>query len=503
VLSLIETQDQTVRITPSGAAGQRRLLTPAAIQFLARLSLRFEPQRRRLLAMRRARRQEIADGRQPDFPVETADVRAAPWKIAAPRADLQDRRVQITGAIDRQSIVDGLNSGASVFVADFEDSTSPTWQNILDGHVALCEAARGALDGLCEAPATLMLRPRGWHLVERHFQVDGEPISASLFDFGLFFFHNVRALIAEGTGPYFSLPKLESRYEARLWNDVFLAAQDALGISRGVIRAAAQIDHVLAALEMDEILWELREHSAGLTFGHWGYIASYVSTFRHRTDYLLPDPSELNMNRRFLASCAEQLVAVCHRRGAHAIGGVSCEIPLEHDTPTNQFALIRVREDKLREAWAGYDGTQVAHPWLIPHARDVFDTYMPFPHQLERKKQACATAEDLHCAPTGEVTDEGLAAAIDIGLRYLAGWLSGRGCTPVGGLLENAASADVCRVLMWQRTPQAGGMIDAHVEELRSQIPERELAMASRLMKEMTTAGEFTDFMSAHAYRCL
>ena len=340
----------------------------------------------------------------PQFLPSTADIRNSDWQVAPIPADLLDRRVEITGPVDRKMIINALNSGANVFMADFEDSNSPTWSNVIQGQVNLRDAVRGAItytspEGklyeLCETPAVLMVRPRGWHLVEKHFLIDGEPISASLFDFGLFFFHNAKTLIANGTGPYFYLPKLENHLEARLWNDVFLWLSGSSAYHAGTIRATVLIETILAAFEMDEILWELREHSAGLNCGRWDYIFSFIKKFRNRPEFVLPDRALVTMDRHFLRSYVELLIDTCHRRGIHAMGGMAAQIPIKNDPAANQAALEKVRQDKLREVWAGHDGTWVAHPGLVSMASDVFDTYMPFPNQIEKRPAVEVNGADL------------------------------------------------------------------------------------------------------------
>jgi len=519
-------QYEAVQITVPQVDGQDTILTPEAVQFLVKLSSSFETRRRELLETRQTRQRAIDDGWQPDFPAETAEIRQAPWKVAAPPADLLDRRVEITGPTSRKMVINALNSRASVFMADFEDSNSPTWQNMVEGQINLRDAVNGTItftspEGkryeLAEVPAVLMVRPRGWHLVEKHFLVNGEPISASLFDFGLFFFHNVRTLIKNGTGPYFYLPKLESRHEARLWNDVFLAAQDHLGISRGTIRATVLIETILAAFEMDEILWELREHSAGLNCGRWDYIFSYIKKFRNRKECVLPDRSQVTMKRHFLNAYVERLVAICHRRGIHAMGGMAAQIPIAQDPEANQAALSRVREDKLREVWAGHDGTWVAHPGLVPLAKHVFDTYMPFPNQLDRLTTADQTAADLLVAPEGTITEAGLAINLDVGLQYLSAWLGGNGCVPIYHLMEDAATAEICRAQLWQWirhgaamddgrvvTPAlVRGMMQEQVGKLSARVPERQLALAARLYDEMIDSPDFAEFLTLRAYEYL
>jgi len=519
---VIATPSDPVCITGQMTGPQDRILTPQAVRFLVKLSTMFESRRRGLLEARRARQERLDRGELPEFAKETAEIRQSRWKVADTPADLMDRRVEITGPTDRKMIINALNSGANVFMADFEDSNSPTWQNMIEGQANLCDAVNGSISytspegkhyELCEKPAVLMVRPRGWHLVEKHFLVAGEPISASLFDFGLFFFHNARALIRNGTAPYFYLPKLESRHEARLWNDVFRAAQDALGIARGTIRATVLIETILAAFEMDEVLYELREHCAGLNCGRWDYIFSYIKKFRNRPGWVLPDRSKVTMTSHFLNSYVELLIATCHRRGAHAMGGMAAQIPIKNDPEANTAALARVRDDKLREVWAGHDGTWVAHPALVPLAKFVFDTYMPHPNQLHRVTSSTTSAADLVCPPSGPVTDQGLAMNLDVGLQYLAAWLGGSGCVPIYHLMEDAATAEICRAQVWQwirhgatlpdgrvaTLALAGAMLNENAEKLRHRLPSRHLLTATRLYEEMLT-GDFPDFLTLRAY---
>ena len=472
---------------------------------------------------RRARQRDLDDGWTPEFPAETEEIRRSPWKVAEIPADLMDRRVEITGPTDRKMIINALNSGASVFMADFEDSNSPTWHNVIEGQRNLQDAVRGTItytspEGkgyqLGEQPAVLVVRPRGWHLVEKHFLVDGEPISASLFDFGLYFFHNARTLTRNGTGPYFYLPKLENRHEARLWNDVFIAAQSIVGIPRGTIRATVLIETILAAFEMNEILWELREHSSGLNCGRWDYIFSFIKKFRNRPECVLPDRATVTMTTRFLSSYVDLLVATCHRRRVHAMGGMAAQIPIKNDREANEAALARVRSDKLREVWAGHDGTWVAHPGLVPVAKFVFDTYMPFANQLERTMSSDIEAGDLLCTPTGAITYKGLQHNLDVGLQYLAAWVGGNGCVPIYDLMEDAATAEICRAQIWQWMRHnakieggetvswslVGGMIDETVEKLRSRVAHDQLTLAKRLYVEMLDSPTFPEFLTLRAY---
>src|SRR5213596_1161648 len=436
------------------------VLRPAALEFLAELARRFEPVRRELLERRRARQREIDAGRLPDFLPETRHIRDRDWTVAPIRPDLLDRRVEITGPVDRKMMINAFNSGANVFMDDFEDSNAPTWENNVRGQQNLRDAVAGTISyvspegkryALEARTATLMVRPRGWHLVEKHLLVDGRPISAALFDFGLAFFHNAKALIAKGTGPYFYLPKLESHLEARLWNDVFNLAQDELGISRGTIRATVLIETILAAFEMDEILYELKDHSAGLNCGRWDYIFSFIKKFRQRPDCVLPDRARVTMDRHFLKSYVDLLIQTCHRRRAHAMGGMAAQIPIKHDPAANEAALEKVRQDKLREVRAGHDGTWVAHPGLVPVAAEAFNTAMPGPHQLQVKREDVrVAARDLLLVPEGEITAAGLRTNIDVGVRYLAAWLGGSGCVPIYNLMEDAATAEISRSQVWQ-----------------------------------------------------
>ncbi len=520
---MIATKSDPVRIDGPTVGPEGRILTPEAIRFLVKLSGKFEPARRRLLEVRRSRQERLDCGELPDFPAETAEIRRAPWKTAEPPADLLDRRVEITGPTDRKMIINALNSEANVFMADFEDSNSPTWQNILEGQANLCDAVDGTItydspEGkhyeVCENPATLMVRPRGWHLVEKHLLIDGEPISASLFDFGLFFFHNARRLIRNGTGPYFYLPKLESRHEARLWNQVFIAAQDTLGISRGTIRATVLIETILAAFEMDEILWELREHSAGLNCGRWDYIFSYIKKFSRMPDRVVPDRAKVTMGTHFLASYVELLIATCHRRGIHAMGGMAAQIPIKHDPEANTAALNRVREDKLREVWEGHDGTWVAHPGLVRLARQIFDTYMPHPNQVDRCISSITGAADLLTPPKGTITERGLSTNLDVGLQYLAAWLGGDGCVPIYNLMEDAATAEICRTQVWQWLHHGAGledgraitpslvraMMNQHLEKLSDTVPPERLEIAADLYDEMINSEELPEFLTVRAY---
>src|SRR5256884_5147489 len=462
--------DPSIRFLATPPSGCAEILEPAALQFLGALARRFEPERQRRLARRRERQQELDAGRLPDFLPETKQIRERDWTVAPIPPDLRDRRVEITGPVDRKMIINGLNSGASVFMADFEDANAPTWENNVSGQRNLRDAVAGTIsyespDGkryaLAATTATLFVRPRGWHLVEKHVNVDGAPISASLFDFGLAFFHNGAALIAKGSGPYFYLPKLESHLEARLWNDVFNFAQDALGIPRGTIRATVLIETILAAFETDEILWELRDHSAGLNCGRWDYIFSYIKKLRRFPERVLPDRARVTMEQPFLKSYAELVIRTCHRRGIHALGGMAAQIPIKRNPEVNAQSLEHLRQDKLREVRQGHDGTWVAHPALVPLAREVFDAHMPGPNQIERQRDDVrVTAQDLVATPPGAITFEGLRTNLDVAVRYLAAWLSSLGGVPINDLMEDAATAEISPAQVWQGQRQGAAVED-------------------------------------------
>jgi malate synthase len=521
--------DRGIEVRGPVSAEQSAVLSDAALEFVATLARRFDGRRRELLAARRQRQQEIVGGRMPDFLSETRQVREREWTVAPIPSDLQDRRVEITGPVDRKMIINALNSGARVYMADFEDAHSPTWANTLDGQLNLRDAVRGTIAftspegkryGLAERVATLVVRPRGWHLVEKHLHVDGQPISGSLFDFGLYFFHNAAALIAKGTGPYFYLPKMESHLEARLWNDVFVAAQDALGIPRGTIRATVLIETILAAFETDEILWELRDHSAGLNCGRWDYIFSFIKKFRHRPDFVLPDRASVTMDRPFLHAYVELVIRSCHRRGIHAMGGMAAQVPIKNDPAANEAALDKVRQDKLREVAAGHDGTWVAHPGLVAIAKEAFDAQMPAANQINHPLgDVRVQAADLLAVPAGEITERGLRTNVDVGIQYLEAWLRGTGCVPIYNLMEDAATAEISRTQVWQWvrhgakladgravTPElVRGTIGEELEKIRGMLgPERfdggKFALAARLFDQMMTGSEFPEFLTLVAY---
>ncbi|MCK6370135.1 MAG: malate synthase A [Gammaproteobacteria bacterium] len=506
------------------------VLHDQALGLLAHLHRRFESRRRELLAVRRERQAAIDAGETPDFLPGTTALRAAPWRIAPVPADLLDRRVEITGPVDRKMMINALNSQARAFMADFEDSCAPTWENIVRGQVNLRDAVDRSIRytdpgtgrdyRLAERPATLLVRPRGWHLPEKHVRIDGEPVSAALFDFAVFLANNHRELARRGTGPYFYLPKLESHLEARLWNEVFVAAQEWLGMKRGTIKATVLIETILAAFEMDEILYELREHSAGLNCGRWDYIFSFIKKFRNRPGFVLPDRGSLTMDRDFLAAYVNLLIRTCHRRGAHAMGGMAAQIPIRGDEQANAAAMARVKADKMREAHAGHDGTWIAHPGLAAVALEAFAAVMSGPNQIDRlREDVHVGSADLLRVPEGPITDAGLRHNIRVGVQYLEAWLGGQGCVPLYHLMEDAATAEISRAQLWQwlrhgaRT-EDGAVIDAERfdralrEELdviagevgTQRFETGHFDTAARLFGQMIRKNDFDEFLTLPAY---
>ena len=514
---------------------QEEILTGEALAFVAELHRRFDARRRELLRARADRQRRIEAGEMPDFLDETREIRETDWRTAPPPPDLLDRRVEITGPVDRKMVINALNSGASVFMGDFEDANSPTWQNNLDGHVNLIDAIEGTIqftnpDGreyrLAERTAYLLVRPRGWHLVEKHLHVDGAPISGALFDFGLYVFHNVRRRLDRGLGTYFYLPKLESHLEARLWNDVFAHAEDALAVPRGTMRGPVLIETILAAFEMDEILYELREHSIGLNAGRWDYIFSVIKKFRHRPDMLLPDRAQVTMTVPFMRAYTELLVRTCHYRGTFAMGGMAAFIPSRRDAEVNRVALQRVREDKEREAGDGFDGTWVAHPDLVGVAKECFDAVLgERANQLDRmREEVQVRAGQLTdvAIPGASITEDGLRLNVSVGIQYIESWLRGSGAAAINNLMEDAATAEISRSQVWQwmhhhaRLPD-GTEIDA---PLVRRIEDEELAKlrqaygdelygrgrfeeARRLFDRVALSEEFVEFLTLPAYEVL
>ena len=511
-------------------SGDGAVLTPAALSFVAKLHRTFEARRQELLARRAARQKDFDAGNLPDFLSETAQIRTGDWTIAPQPKDMLDRRVVITGPTDRKMVINALNSGASTFMADFEDANCPTWANMIEGQVNLHDAVRrsigfdqeGKTYRLKEKTAVLIPRPRGWHLDEKHVLVDGKPVSGAIFDFALYFFHNARELLQRGTGPYFYLPKMESHLEARLWNDIFELAQSELGVPRGSIKATALIETVLAAFEMDEILWELREHSAGLNVGRWDYIFSCIKKFRSNRNFCLADRAQVTMSAPFMRAYALLLVKTCHRRGAPAMGGMAAQIPIKNDPKANEAALAKVREDKLREVTDGCDGTWVAHPGLVPIAREVFDEHMPGPNQYGRQRHdVSVSAKDLlDFRPEGPITEAGLRNNITVGIQYLGAWLAGNGCVPVFNLMEDAATAEISRSQIWQwmRSPK-GKLADGRkvTKELFRTLLAEELPKVrtylgdgawkagkyedgAKLFEKITTDDRYVEFLTLPAY---
>ncbi|HEY3366595.1 MAG TPA: malate synthase A [Symbiobacteriaceae bacterium] len=509
------------------------ILSPAALAFVSRLQREFGARRAALLAARAERQQWLDTGGVPDFLPETQAIREGEWRVAPVGAELQDRRVEITGPVERKMMINGLNSGARVFMADFEDANAPTWENVVQGQANLIDAIERTIeyrspDGkayrLNADVAVLFVRPRGWHLTDKNVKVDGQPISASLLDFGLYFFHNARRLLEKGSGPYFYLPKLESHLEARLWNDVFTYAEETLEIPRGTVKATVLIETVLAAFEMEEILYELREHSAGLNAGRWDYIFSVIKKFRNRPDFMLPDRTQLTMTVPFMRAYTELLVKTCHRRGAHAIGGMAAFIPSRRDAKVNEVALAKVREDKVREARDGFDGTWVAHPDLVPVAAAVFDSVLgDRPNQVQRlREEVSVTARDLLDVRVyaGTVTEAGLRTNISVGLQYLESWLRGVGAAAINNLMEDAATAEISRSQVWQwlkhgaRLADDGPQVtqalvrlvaDEELEKIRLAFGNEAFARsrfeeALRLFEQVAQGEPFCEFLTVPAY---
>ncbi len=520
-----------VEILAPAHPARERVLSPEALAFIVELQRRFNPRRVELLAARSERQKRLDAGERPDFLPETRAIRESEWTVAPIPKDLLDRRVEITGPVDRKMIINALNSGANVFMADFEDSNTPTWANQMEGQLNLMDAVRrtitysdpasGKSYKLNERTAVLLVRPRGWHLDERHVLVDGQPMSGALFDFGLYFFHNAKELLARGTGPYFYLPKLESHLEARLWNDIFLHAQDKLGVPRGSIRATVLIETILAAFEMDEMLYELREHSSGLNCGRWDYIFSFIKKFSHDPKAVLPDRGQVTMTTHFLRSYSKLLIRICHRRNIHAMGGMAAFIPIKNDLAANEKAIAQVRADKEREAGDGNDGTWVAHPGLVSVAKEIFDRLMPGPNQIDKKlADFRASAADLLQVPSGEITEAGLRQNIAVGLGYLEAWLRGTGCVPLFNLMEDAATAEISRAQIWQWIHQNAHLKDGRKIDvaLCDRIFGEELAKAKQLgdaaryaayeksavlMRDLIRSPQFVEFLTVPAYQVI
>jgi malate synthase len=509
-----------------------QVLTPAALEFVAELTRRFGAPVSELLAAREQRQKEIDAGKLPDFLPETRSIRESDWKVAKIPEDLWDRRVEITGPTERKMIINALNSGAKVFMADCEDSLSPTWDNVVTGQINLRDAVRRSIELVTEEgkvyrlnrqTAVLIVRPRGWHLLEKHVTLDGKPVPGAFVDFGLYLFHNAKESIERGTGPYFYLPKLEGHKEARLWAEVFDFAEKQLGLPHGVIKCTVLIETILAAFEMDEILWELRDYIAGLNCGRWDYIFSFIKKFAKRDDFVLPDRQEVTMTTHFLRSYSLLCIKTCHRRGAFAMGGMAAQIPIKNDPAANEAAMSKVRADKEREASDGHDGTWVAHPGLVPIAREIFDRLMQSPNQLHKQRKDDISAKDLLDVPKGQITEAGLRNNVSVSLQYMAAWLDGNGCVPINNLMEDAATAEISRAQIWQWIHHTGGQLNdgrrvtadlfrQYLNEERDRLKQalgeeayaaRSFDAAARLLEEITLSPEFSTFLTLSAYRRL
>jgi malate synthase len=510
--------------------GDERILTPDALAFVASLERRFGAERRRLLQLRADTQAKLDAGWRPDFPADTRAVRERDWTVAPLPKDLLDRRVEITGPTDRKMVINALNSGANVFMADFEDANTPSWDNLVEGQSNLADAVRRVISyddpqskkhyALNAKTAVLLVRSRGWHLPEAHVLVDGAPMAGAFFDFGLYVFHNAKELLARGSGPYFYLPKLENRFEAKLWNDVFVYSQQALGIPQGTIKATVLIETILAAFEMDEILYELRDHSSGLNCGRWDYIYSFIKKFAEDPKAVMPDRAQVTMATHFLRSYSQLLIQICHRRNVHAMGGMAAQIPIRNDTAANAAAMEKVRADKLREASDGHDGTWVAHPGLVGLAKDIFDRQMPEANQIARKRQDVhVEASDLLAVPAGGITEAGLRQNLNVGIGYLEAWLRGTGCVPLYHLMEDAATAEISRAQVWQWIRHRAKLVDGRVVDkpLCRRLLDEELAKlkamvgaaaydggryrdAARIFVDLIEAPRFPEWLTVPAY---
>ncbi|WP_020539080.1 malate synthase A [Lewinella cohaerens] len=515
---------------PSTKTISERVLTPAAMSFLEALHLRFNDRRKALLQQRVIRQKAIDEGVFPRFSPETLSIRESDWKVGPLPLDLLDRRVEITGPVNRKMVINALNSGAKVFMADFEDSNTPSWDNNMNGQLNLQDAILGTISYehpktgklYCLNPqtATLMIRPRGWHLEEKNLHYKNEALSGSLVDFGLYFFHNAKTLIDQGSGPYFYLPKLEGHHEAKLWNDVFLFAQSYLDIPVGTIKATVLIETILAAFEMDEILYELREHSAGLNCGRWDYIFSFIKKFKQYPDRIMPDRSQVTMTAPFMKAYCDLLIKTCHRRGVHAMGGMAAQIPIKNKPVENSIALEKVYQDKLREVLAGHDGSWVAHPGLVSLAKDVFDEHMPQANQIDNIPSTAplVEADDLLAVPKGTITEEGLRENIRVGILYLESWLNGNGAAALFYKMEDAATAEISRTQLWQWIKHSAQMEDGqqityllYQQLLQEELPgmeailpnDNKLETAIKLFDQLVKEETFTDFLTLPAYQLL
>ena len=520
-----------IEISAPVSAEYAEILTPDALAFAAKLQRAFGGRRTELLARRAARQRDFDAGNLPDFLPETRALREGTWTCAAIPDDIQDRRVEITGPVDRKMIINALNSGAKVFMADFEDANTPTWDNNVQGQINLRDAIRRRIDyvspegkeyKLNEKVATLFVRPRGWHLPEKHVTIDGAPIAGGIFDFALYTFHNSKELLERGSGPYFYLPKLESHLEARLWNDIFLMAERDLALPRATIKATVLIETILAAFEMDEILYELREHSAGLNAGRWDYIFSSIKKLRSNHDFCLADRALVTMTTHFMKSYAELLIKTCHRRNIHAMGGMAAQIPVKNDDAANAEAFAKVKADKEREATIGHDGTWVAHPALVAVAAEAFDRLMPMPNQIASKKRddvAVTSADLLRFEPEAPITEKGVRLNVNVAIQYIGAWLAGQGAVPIFNLMEDAATAEISRSQVWQwirspkgklddgrkvTKPMVAAMIPEELQKIRellgSAYGEGRYDDAARILSELVASDTFVEFLTLPAY---
>ena len=517
---------QGIAISGAISPAFAEILSPEALGFVAKLHRKFESRRQELLAARAKRQQEFDQGKLPDFLPQTKSIREGDWTIAPQPKDLLDRRVEITGPTDRKMVINALNCGASTFMADFEDANCPTWHNMIDGQINLRDAVRRTISleqnnkkyRLNEQTAVLIPRPRGWHLDEKHVTVDGKPVSGGIFDFALLFFHNAKELLKRGSGPYFYLPKMESHLEARLWNEIFVFAQNELGVPQGSIKATALVETVVAAFEMDEILYELREHSSGLNIGRWDYIFSCIKKFRANKDFCLADRAQVTMLAPFMRAYALLLVKTCHRRGAPAMGGMAAQIPIKNDPAANEAAIEKVRQDKLREVTDGCDGTWVAHPGLVPVAKAVFDQHMPQPNQYTRQRPdvTVSAKQLLDFQPERPITEAGVRNNISVGIQYIASWLDGNGCVPVYNLMEDAATAEISRSQIWQWIRSPKGVLDdgrkvtsslfrellnEELKKVKEAGAPGKLDEAAKLFEKITTDDHYVEFLTLPAYQ--
>jgi malate synthase len=533
-MSAIQKNFDGIEITGTLPENFSEILVPEALKLVAKLHRTFNGRRKELLERRNRRQADLDNGKTPDFLPETAQIRADNWRVAPIPKDITDRRVEITGPTDRKMVINALNSGAKVFMADFEDANAPTWHNMVDGQINLRDAVRRTIEfqspegkayRLKDQVAVLFVRPRGWHLIEKHLLVDGEPVAGGLFDFGLYLFHNAKELLSRGSGPYFYLPKMESHLEARLWNDVFNLAQDEIGIPRGSIRATVLIETILAAFEMDEILYELRDHSAGLNCGRWDYIFSCIKRFRNKPDFILADRALVTMTTHFMLSYSLLCIKTCHRRGIHAMGGMAAQIPIKNDEKANAEAFAKVKADKEREANDGHDGTWVAHPGLVSVALEAFDAVMKSPNQVDRQREDVhVTAQDiLQFGPEKPITEKGLRTNISVGVQYLEAWLRGSGAVPIFNLMEDAATAEISRAQVWQWIRSPKGKLDdgrkvttdlfrqilaEEQQKIRTSVGEERFAKgryseAAKLFSDLTTSDTYVDFLTLPGYELL